>query len=150
MAIDAYRVIFFDLGDTLVSSERSWLPGAKNMLMQLQAIGIRLGLISNTDTLDRNQVLARLPQDFDLGIFESELVLFSSEVHVEKPALGIFYLALRRAGVPSAQCLFCTETLLDTLAAQQAGMHTARLQTLPVSDISELFRTLEKLTTVLA
>ena len=57
----------------------------------------------------------------------SELVILSSEVGHEKPSKEIFELAVTRAAVAANTCLFCTETLLDTLAAQQVGMRAARL-----------------------
>ena len=49
-----------------------------------------------------------------------------------------------RARTPAAQCLFCTESLPDALAAQQAGMRVARLQKPPNSDIAALFEMLRR------
>ena len=133
------KVVFFDLGETLVTQGKAWVPGAKNLLAQLSGKGVRLGVISNTGDLARPDILKLLPADFDLNLFESKLILFSSEVHVEKPAPAIFQLAIKRAGVPSGKCLFCTEDLLDTLAAQRAGMRTARvLKPASASDVASL------------
>jgi FMN phosphatase YigB (HAD superfamily) len=132
------KVAFFDLGDTLVTASREWVTGAQAGLAILRARGVRLGIISNTDALSRMQVLQALPPNFDLDTFEPDLVLFSSEVGVEKPAVELFQLAVARAGEQAAQCLFCTENLLDTLAAQQAGMRVARLQKPPASDLPGL------------
>jgi len=130
-----YRVIFFDLGDTLIrgGGRREWVPGARETLARLRAgaDASKLGILSNTANLKREQIVSNLlPPDFDLSWFEPSLVLLSSEVRVEKPSPAIFRLALERAGklgaAPTA-CLYCTEDLLETLAAQQAGMHAARL-----------------------
>jgi FMN phosphatase YigB (HAD superfamily) len=130
--------VFFDLGDTLVRSPTTWIPGAKDALSILQGMQLRLGIISNTGQLTRTQILQQLPPDFDLGIFEPNLVLFSSEVGVEKPAAAIFRMAVQRAAGSASQCLFCTENLTDSLAAQSVGMIAARIQKPPASDISAL------------
>jgi FMN phosphatase YigB (HAD superfamily) len=93
---------------------------------------------TNTGNLTRLQLVAMLPPDFDLAQFEDHLIVCSSEVGVEKPGLEIFRLALARASVEARKCLFCTEELLHTLAAQQVGMHVARLQTPPRSDVGSV------------
>ncbi|MEX0676004.1 MAG: HAD hydrolase-like protein [Pirellulales bacterium] len=132
------NVVFFDLGDTLVQSSGSWVAGAKSLLADLRAGGLRLGIISNTGQLTRSQIVQLLPADFNLAIFESELVLFSSEVGVEKPGVGIFRTAVERAAIGAGQCLFCTENLVDTLAAQSVGMMAARIHKPPASDLPAL------------
>jgi FMN phosphatase YigB (HAD superfamily) len=138
MSSETVNVVFFDLGDTLVTSSRGWITGAEGVLATLGIKRVRLGVISNTGTLTRTQLLQLLPSDFDMSVFEPGLVLLSSEVGVEKPALEIFQLAVERAGQQPSQCLFCTENLVDTLAAQQVGMRVARLQKPPASDLQEL------------
>lgn len=119
--------VFFDLGDTLVVTPAAWVPGAQTAIATLRAAGVRLGIISNTGNRTRAQVRQLLPTDFNLSDFVSELVILSSEVGHEKPSKEIFELAVTRAAVAANTCLFCTETLLDTLAAQQVGMRAARL-----------------------
>jgi FMN phosphatase YigB (HAD superfamily) len=136
------KVIFFDLGDTLVQG-KVWVPGAKNLLAELSGKGIRLGVISNTADLARPDILKLLPPDFDLSLFKSKLTLFSSEVHVEKPDPAIFQLAIKRAAVPPGEALFCTENQPDALAAQRAGMRTARVsKPSPALDIADLIKDL--------
>jgi FMN phosphatase YigB (HAD superfamily) len=133
------RVVFFDLGDTLVvPADRSWVPGAKATLAELRSRGLRLGVISNTGTLSRGQLTPHLPPDFDWAAFADQLVILSAVVHVEKPAVEIFRLAVKAAEVGAAECLFCTENLTDTLAAQRAGMHVARVIPPPHSDVGSL------------
>lgn len=138
-----YRVIFFDLGDTLVrgGGRREWVPGARETLSRLHAgsDAPKLGILSNTANLKREQIVSNLlPPDFDLSWFEPGLIVLSSEVRVEKPSPAIFRLALERAaklGAAAGACLYCTEDLTETLAAQQAGMHAARLLlAAPLSD----------------
>jgi len=143
MANRPFPVVFFDLGETLVTSSRAWIPGAPKALAQLHRAGVRLGIISNTDGLDRQALLALLPVDFNLGLFDEHLVLLSSEVGHKKPELTIFRMAVKRAGVAPIPCLFCTDDLLEALAVQQTGMRAARVTT--PGDIKHLSRTLEDL-----
>ena len=128
-----------------MTASRNWVPGAKEIVFQLRTAGTRLGIISNTGTLSRTELAAQLPVDFDLAAFEAGLILLSSEVLVEKPDLALFQLAVTRAAVPGSRCLFCTENLLHTLAAQQVGMHVARIAGPPESDIYLLKQKLEDL-----
>lgn len=136
---DRIEVVFFDLGDTLVRSrDRSWVPGAAELLAELRDAGLRLGIISNTGNLDRDQLAALLPADFEWDTFEAGLVLLSSEVGVEKPGEEIFILALERAGRPGRACLFCTENLAHTLVAQRLSYQVARLDPSIPSDFAAL------------
>jgi len=136
------KVIFFDLGETLVTRRRAWVPGAQGALGELQRRRVRLGIISNTGELTRRAVFETLPMDFDARTFEEGLIIFSSEVGVEKPDPRIFQLALQRASLSAEECLFCTENLLHTLAAQRAGMRAARVLPPPGSDVGALVREL--------
>ncbi len=99
---------------------------------------IRLGIISNTGDLTRNGLEDLLPPDFSWDLFESELVVLSSEVGTSKPAPAIFQVAIKRTGIEPNRCLFCTEELSHALAAQRAGMLAARLLPHPTSDIEKL------------
>ncbi len=124
------QVIFFDLGDTLVRSPRIWLPSATTALASLKSKGFRLGIISNTTGLaDRTAILNLLPIDFDITVFEPGLVLFSSEVGIEKPKKAIFNKAVAAANVSAAKCLYCSENPVETLAAQEVGMRSLRIIT---------------------
>ena len=138
MQTQIVKAVFFDLGETLVTRNRQWVVGAKDTLARLRAEGVRLGVISNTDTLERAELLDLLPPDFDFGLFEDALVILSSEVGVEKPSPAIFELASSKAGLPALACLFCTEDLPHTLAAQATGMRAARTAPPPTSDIARL------------
>ena len=132
------RVAFFDLGDTLIGDQRDWLPGAQATLAKLCEKKIRLGLISNTANLSREEILEFLPEDFDLDLFEKQLVIFSSEVKLEKPNPEIFQLAIKRAKVKPKQCLFCTEEPSHILIAKKEKMQTAAVKKPPHSDIGNL------------
>jgi FMN phosphatase YigB (HAD superfamily) len=132
------KVVLFDLGDTLVDSNDNWLTGAQTTLAALAAAGLRLGIVSNTGTLTRQELLAELPATFTFDAFDPALVLLSSEVHIEKPDLAIFRLAVKRAHVAAASILFCTETALHALAAQRAGLKALRLMPPPHSDVGDV------------
>ena len=107
----AIKVVFFDIGDTLVT-DQSWMPGAPAVLVNLREQGMRLGLISNTGNLTRDELTDRyLPADFDFTWFDEEIVLLSSEVGVEKPALSMFTMAVNHAGVSPWETLFVAETI---------------------------------------
>jgi FMN phosphatase YigB (HAD superfamily) len=142
--METIRVIFFDLGETLAAKNRQWIPGAKATLSDLRARGILLGIISNTGDLERSEILKLLPIDFDIDVFDQELVIFSSEAHVEKPDLEIFRLALSKTGAQGQECLFCTEDLVDTLDAQRVGFRTARIMPPPATDIADLIENMIK------
>jgi FMN phosphatase YigB (HAD superfamily) len=132
-------VIFFDLGETLVTSGRHWLPNAKPLLQALGHEGFRLGVLSNTEGLpDRQAILDLLPADFDLAVFEANLTLFSSEVGKAKPGRAIFEEAVARSGRPAGECLYCSEDVVETLVAQRVGMFSVRVQTKPNSDLNVL------------
>ena len=122
------EVIFFDLGETLVSSGRSWISGAQALLSEIESRGIGLGVISNTGNFKRDEVVDHLPLDFDFDAFRSELVLLSSEVGIEKPDIRIFEEATRRAGIVAEACLFCTEDLLHSCVSGHSGPRPLRLQ----------------------
>jgi putative hydrolase of the HAD superfamily len=132
-------VIFFDLGNTLVTRDpAAWLPNAQALLSDLRQSKFRLGVISNTGNDTRVQLLKLLPVGFDFNAFDADLVLLSSEVGAKKPQKAIFDEAVKRAKVPADQCLFCTEDIVDTLMAQQSGMRTIRVQPPPNSELDKL------------
>lgn len=142
--MNKYKVFYFDLGDTLVSSKR-WLPGARELISKLQQDNLRLGIISNTGKLSRNELTEELPADFNWNQFENDLIILSSEVKVEKPQIEIFKLAAQRTGINAHFSLFCSENPLHCLVAQQAGLHAYRLQQPPNGDIYQVYLTLEQL-----
>ena len=141
------QVVFFDIGNTLVVSDTTNSNStAKTVLADLKKKGVRLGIISNTGTLKREQLKTRLPPDFDFNTFEANLILLSSEVHIQKPDIKIFQLAVSKAAIPASHCVYCSEDFQETLAAQKAGMIGARVVPPPKSDIGtvvDVFRKLE-------
>ena len=138
MAASPYEVIFFDLGETLITAGDDWLPGAREALVTFHDQQVRMGIISNTPGMTRAELLATLPADFPLAKFEEPLIILSSEQGVAKPDPEIFRLAISRAGAAPKQCLFVTENPLHVLAALGTGIHSLRLLPPPQSDIGGL------------
>jgi HAD superfamily hydrolase (TIGR01509 family) len=136
------KVAFFDIGDTLVDSNKKWIPGAKKLLDELRSRHIRLGLITNTGALTRADVLKLLPPSFNLQLFEPELVIMSSEVGFEKPDPKIFKLAIKRAGVKADRCLFCTEDAAHTAVAASLGMRAEIVKPPPAGNINQVLKKL--------
>lgn len=140
------KVVFFDLGNTLViSGTTQWNPPGKAVLTALKHAGVRLGVITNTGDLTRIKLKQLLPPDFDFNLFEPNLILLSSEVGIEKPNLAIFELAISRSGISASECLYCSEDFQETLAAQRAGMIGARIQPPPNTDLGLFVDFLRKL-----
>ena len=107
---------------------------------------LRLGILSNTGTDDREQLRKILPIDFDYGIFEEGLLVLSGEVSAEKPEPKIYEIAIERAGVPAGHILYVGEDSEETRAAEKAGMRSHFIETLP-DDLNELTRRLGASTT---
>ncbi len=96
-----------------------WLvyPFAPGLLEALKSRGFRLGVISNWDSSARH-ILARQ------GILEFfDTVVISSEVGVAKPERKIFEIALEKASVQAATCLYVGDNYYDdAVGASSVGM----------------------------
>lgn len=122
-------VVYFDLGDTLVTGSRRWAPGAEEALEVLAEAGIPLGILSNTGTLTRGELWVRhMPPGFSFRRFDPRLVLLSSEVGLKKPDPAVFALAVARAGVPAGQVAFLDEGDETIRAAREAGLRATRVR----------------------
>lgn len=125
-------VVFFDIGQTLAVAslsagplELAPLPGVVAVLRRLQERGIRLGVISNTGT-ETAQTMRVALQDAGLYDFlEPQLLIYSSQVHLEKNSVEIFLLACERASSNPAQCLFVGEDADERGFATSAGLSVA-------------------------
>lgn len=76
MSAPPIRLDFFDLGDTLVvSNTREWVAVAKQVIADLKSQGVRVGVISNTADLTRDELAPLLPIDFDWATFAPQCVI---------------------------------------------------------------------------
>jgi putative hydrolase of the HAD superfamily len=96
-----------------------WVPydGMASALIELRRRGLRLGVISNWDASARSLLASHGLERF------FEHVVVSSEVGCEKPFPEIFRLALERAGVAAADCLYIGDNYYDDArGSRQVGM----------------------------
>lgn len=132
-------VVFFDLGDTLVSADVSatgvflgvtvfpFVLEAMDRLKQLavEPATIRFGAISNTTPEIVDTLRTCLQQNGLLDRFDPDLVLFSSVEGVNKSQTEIFARAAQRANMPPACCLFVGEDAAERDVAAQAQFQTS-------------------------
>src|SRR5262249_14405231 len=88
-----------------------------------------LGLISNTGEETGATIRKALTEAGLFSFFagEPELLIYSSEVHMEKDSPEIFRLACRRAGLDARpeRCLFVGDDERERQFASEAGMQVA-------------------------
>ena len=129
--------IFFDLGATLVEpsftpngafSGFTELPGARDALQKFSSSKLRLGVISNTGTVDPKAVRSALKDVKLLSFFAADLVLLSGELQMDKSTPAIFRLAIERAHAETAPatCMFVGDEPSERRTARRAGMRTSR------------------------
>ncbi|MDR6859874.1 M20/M25/M40 family metallo-hydrolase [Variovorax guangxiensis] len=125
------RAVFFDLGDTLgeASSEGDpprlvrfdAFPYAPEVLAQLQARGLRCGIISNTGDARGAEVEAVVAPTGLLDRIDPALRLYSADEGVTKASPEIFDRAAACAGVSGAECVFVGEDSLERHVALTTG-----------------------------
>lgn len=124
-------IIFFDLGDTLVTASMAGNPPrlrlqpldlAIGLLERLSAEGKRLGIISNTGGEGGEAVDEALEEAGLLRFFESALRIYSGDFPDlrPKPWPDLFEEARRRCG-EDERILFVGENPLERDAARDAG-----------------------------
>lgn len=144
------RVIFFDLGETLVEPDGDLFverPGINAMIAELKGLGMRVGVITNTPdgyTFQDLQDLLVNPGFLD----EFEVVLLSSEaVAPPKPDAQIFAEAHALLGDPPPieEVAYMSENLAEiadqelmpTQGARAAGMLGIHLSSAPPSPLAD-------------
>ena len=122
--------------DVWKTSGRRWQAYsiADEVLRNLSAKGLRLGVISNWDKSAKS-ILA------SLGLLDRfEVVVISSEVGISKPDERIFRLATERAGVDPSRCLYVGDNYYDdAVGASAIGMKYIiinRLESLGVEELA--------------
>ena len=96
-------------------------PGAIDAVRELHARGLRLGLISNTGRTP-GRVLRRLLEDADL-LRCFDILVFSDEAQVRKPAAAIFRRVLDETQIDPARAVHVgDDAVSDVAGARGAGM----------------------------
>ncbi|MRS04832.1 HAD family hydrolase, partial [bacterium] len=101
---------------------REMRPEMPQVLEQIKELGLKIGIISNTQS--QYQVPTNLKE---YGIFDYfDPIVLSSEYGRRKPDPAIFYTAARLANVPTGACVFVGDVISkDVLGANRAGFRLA-------------------------
>jgi putative hydrolase of the HAD superfamily len=103
------------------------VEGAEETLAALEAANIKLGLVCDTG-LSPGRVVRQMLEDCGLAKY-IEVMCFSDEVGVPKPANEIFEKALAGLGVAPPEALHVGDLRrTDIAGAHDIGMHTARFR----------------------
>ena len=93
------------------------------VLRDLKAMGLRLGLISNTGMTPGSTFRSYLNQEGMLGYFDT--LTFSDEVKLAKPNNEIFLITLREMGANPSQTVHVGDHVInDVVGAKRSGMKT--------------------------
>jgi FMN phosphatase YigB (HAD superfamily) len=135
MAIDVMKaaplqVVFFDVGDTLGKAVTENGSLAIDVFQSTPALlramtetlGLRAGIISNTDTLTTKTFKEILAAADLLAAFDPNCIITSNDAGTEKPDRAIYLFAAQRAKVPIGRCLYVGEKQSEVAGAQAAGM----------------------------
>ncbi len=109
----AYQVVTHDDMVTLV-------PGTKEVLEQLKATGLLLGVVTSKGIPAATTGLNL----FDLSPFFDVLVTFEDTI-LHKPHPDPVLVACERLGLASAQAIYIGDAVVDILCGKAAGMRTA-------------------------
>ena len=102
--------------------ERNMRPEMPAVLESLQAMGLKIGLISNV--CSRGQVPVNL-DEYGIRHYFDPIVL-SSEYGRRKPDPAIFHYAARLANVPTSECLYVGDRIArDIVGSRKAGFRLA-------------------------
>jgi len=128
------RVVFFDLGDTLVAEESAmgahlWettltkLPHLDEVLTELKRKGFKLGIITNTVTSREEHVRMAL-RKIDIEKY-FDIIITSVDVGHEKPDERIFLTALRKLRIkPKDAVMVGNRISADIVGGNRMGMKT--------------------------
>lgn len=127
--------VFFDIGDTLASpvvsagrlARLEAYPFVSDVLKRLRsgAPSVGLGLISNTGNESAERLAALLADAGLAELVDAHLCLFSSVEGMDKSQPAFFSLAVTRAGVPAARCVFVGEDADERDVAASVGLRVS-------------------------
>jgi len=92
-----------------------WLPGARELLIELHAKGVPMALVSASPRDMIDAALAKVPD----GIFD--VVIAGDEMPRSKPAPDSYLLAAERLGAAADDCIVVEDSIYGTAAGRAAG-----------------------------
>ncbi len=146
------KMVFFDLGETLITAPRkknnpnaitktSFVRGAREYLLKLKKMNVKLALISNVPEdwgKTRQDRIERLKQEiqktwkdknpFQWALFENRIIVPMDNAH-KKPAPDMFVEAKEMAAKMGMQPIFQGDDLKEVEAAQLVGMKAHQVDT---------------------
>ena len=100
---------------------------ALTVLRDLKAMGLRLGLISNTGMTPGTTFRTFLESEGMLGYFDA--LTFSDEVKISKPSNEIFLMTLRAMNAAPSQTVHVGDHLInDVMGAKRSGLKTVWIE----------------------
>lgn len=123
------NAMFFDIGGTLgevdpISLQLSLFPDTISILSAAQALGLRLGVITNVSKeVDRERVRAMLAEARIVHFFDEDGLITSTEAGSFKPRSTIYLFAANAMRLPAERCVYVGEDPAQVAGAIAAGMH---------------------------
>ncbi|HET6614629.1 MAG TPA: HAD family hydrolase [Dehalococcoidia bacterium] len=123
---DGWRRMHEAILTPALSAPPGIMPGARDVLLDVKALGLPIGLISNAG-LTPGVVLRRIMDTY--GLLEHfDHTIFSDEVELAKPTEAIFAHALDAFGVEPAEAAFLgDQPVLDVLGPRNAGIWSIQI-----------------------
>lgn len=122
-AIEALVPRYLDLYEALVAQDTHAFDGIETLLAQLEARGIRWGVVTNKPGFLTDALLARIGWDA-----RAAAVVSGDTLPVKKPDPAPVLLACGRAGIDPARSVFVGDDRRDVLAGAAAGLYTVAVR----------------------
>jgi len=122
-AIEALVPRYLDLYEALVAQDTHAFDGVDALLAQLEARGIRWGVVTNKPGFLTDALLARIGWDA-----RAAAVVSGDTLPVKKPDPAPVLLACERAGIDPARSVFVGDDRRDVMAGAAAGLYTVAVR----------------------
>lgn len=122
-AIEALVPRYLDLYEALVAQDTHAFDGVEALLAQLEARGIRWGVVTNKPGFLTDALLARIGWDA-----RAAAVVSGDTLPVKKPDPAPVLLACERAGIDPARSVFVGDDRRDVMAGAAAGLYTVAVR----------------------
>lgn len=122
-AIEALVPRYLDLYEQLVAQDTHAFAGVEALLAQLEARGIRWGVVTNKPGFLTDALLSRIGWDA-----RAAAVVSGDTLPVKKPDPAPVRLACERAGIDPARSVFVGDDRRDVMAGAAAGLYTVAVR----------------------